>query len=202
MSYRLYQGDKELVKSEIVNNWREISVPPFDDEKGYPDREHYFQFVAEIAVRYLPGLFLYLDNKGKSYESWNLLLLGMTKVSDKINAFLKKEIPRQIKAFCNKKFKEIDNTQIKSINIALGSGFKVTAQINMTDWDSLNGEGVVGLTYKLCNSEGSICGLGTADTFLCYFEGDDDISECSEMAYYDMLGHVLQANINRIGIIS
>ena len=205
MSYKLYQKDKELVKTEVVNNWREIRVPELDDltEAGYPDKDPYHQFVAEIAVRYIPGLLLCLKKKDRLYESWSLLLSGMTKVSDKINAFLKKEVVRQSKAFFNKKFQEINNTQIKSVNIALGNGFKVAAQIDMADWDSMNAEGVVKLTYALSTSDGNtVYGVGSTDTFLCYLEGDDDISESSDMAYFDMLGHVIFANINHIRMIS
>ena len=179
ITYRLYQNDKELVKTDYYCYDRdEIEL---DDNDGIPwagfTNSKYNSFLGEIICKCVDHLNIDMDVKCWP-DLGDILFSGQKKTADKMAERLQ------------------DTSHLgRAHTITLGKGVKVKVSYDMSDWDLLNQEGVVKIRYVLIIDDNPL-GWGDCDAFLCY-PGDqsmepDIIRAYSDDAYYGMMGSMVK----------
>lgn len=184
LTFVLSKDDNELVKTVAYNTLADIQEDPEDSYIAVNDP--YFRFIAEIAMKYIPTLTLFL----KGRDIWSVLLAGQKKAADKLTQWFLKEARRQHNAFTQKRFADLDNTEPKTYTVSLGKGVKIEVEVDMSDWDAWNAEGLVGLTYWLLVDDQDLSS-GECNSVI-FFPPDEafDLSYESDQAYLDMIGSI------------
>ena len=178
ITYRLYQNDKELVKTDYYCfDMDEIEL---DDNDDIPcasfTNSKYNCFIGEIICKCVGHLNIDMDVKCWP-DLGDILFSGQKKMADKMAERLR------------------DTSHLgRPHTITLGKGVKVKVSYDMSDWDHLNQEGVVKIRYELIIDDNPL-GRGDCDAFLCYPGGQsmepDTIRAYSDDAYYDMMGNMV-----------
>ena len=185
-SYRLYEGDEQIRKTDCYLFRSEIEICPEDSIVGplVVLRSPYRRFIGEI---------MYYDIKNVKFgdpEAEKLgnvvgsaLLSGMEKVGDIVV----------------KRLQNVKNVG-KNFTVSIAKGVKVEVCTVLdddwghTDWDYMNNEGVVELCLSM-EVAGEYYSGGSCDAFLCYPGGEsmdsDSLRNYSNEAYVEMVGGVL-----------
>ena len=186
-SYRLYEGDEQIRKTDCNYLSSEIETNPEGFELGpvTTPRNQYERFMGEIMYYDIKDVkiegFVEVALNVELGELGKALISGMEKVGDRI-------------------VKHLQNVKNlgKTFTVSIAKGVKVEVSTDFGDWatmwDNENNEGDVRL-YLYMEVNGEEFGHGFSDTYLRCPGGEpdpDSLRNLSNEAYLDLLGEIVR----------